>query len=153
MGNVSKASSNTAQKTKFSFSKCYEKMVFPKKLHWNMIFLILLGKISFFPQNMILLFRWKKKDDLSQKIDVIWCFLQMIWKDGLSKKITFEYDLFCNIWKDIISFFPKIWKWKMIFLKWYMEIWYFLYICINVTNMILLFCQKSKDNLLPKKYT
>ena len=32
---------NTARKTKFSFSKCSEKMVFPKQLHWNMIFLIL----------------------------------------------------------------------------------------------------------------
>ena len=27
-------------------------------------------------------------------------------------------------------------KWKMIFLRKYMEIWYFLFICINVTNMI-----------------
>ena len=35
-------------------------------------------------------------------------------------------------------------KWKMIFLKKYIKIWYYLYICINLTNMILPFCKKSK---------
>ena len=52
-----------------SFLKCSEKMVFPKKLHWNMIFLVVLfGKMIFlFPENMILFFRRKMKDDLSQK--------------------------------------------------------------------------------------
>ena len=80
----------------------------------------------------------------------IWCFLQTFWKDGLSKKIALEYDLFRNIWKDGISFFPKI---NFFFTrkmkddlsqkkKKVMEIWSFLYICINVTNMILPFCQK-----------
>ena len=51
------------------FFKCSEKMVFPKKLHWNMIFLVVLsGKMIFlFPENMILFFRRKMKDDLSQK--------------------------------------------------------------------------------------
>ena len=44
-------------------------------------------------------------------------------------------------------------KWKLIFIKKYMEIWYFLYICINVANMILPFCQKNKHNLVPKKST
>ena len=54
-------------KTIFSFSKYSEKIVFPKKLHWN-IFLILSGKMIFlFPENMILFFRRKRKDDLSQK--------------------------------------------------------------------------------------
>ena len=88
------------------------------------------------------------------------CFLQIFWKDGLSKKIALEYDLFCNIWKDGISFFPKI---NFFFTrtmkddlsqkkrKKIMEIWYFLYICINVINRILPFCQKRKDNLLPQK--
>ena len=32
--------------------------------------------------------------------------------------------------------FPLGGKWRMIFLKKYIEIWYFLYICISVTNMI-----------------
>ena len=60
---------HTAQKSIFSFSKCFEKMVFPKKSHWNMIFLVLSGKrIFLFPKNMILFFRHKRKDDLSQKI-------------------------------------------------------------------------------------
>ena len=59
---------NTAKKTKFFFSKCSEKMVFPIKLHWNMIQVVLSGKmILLFPENMILFFRRKKKDDLSQK--------------------------------------------------------------------------------------
>ena len=30
----------TARKTTFSFSTCSEKMVFQKKLHWNIIFLV-----------------------------------------------------------------------------------------------------------------
>ena len=58
----------TAQKTVFSFSKSFEKMVFPKNLHWTMIFLVLSGKMIFlFPKNMILFIRHKRKDDLSQK--------------------------------------------------------------------------------------
>ena len=49
--------------------KCSEKMVFPKKSHCNMIFVVVLpGKVIFlFPENMILFFRRKMKDDLSQK--------------------------------------------------------------------------------------
>ena len=51
------------------FFKCSEKMIFPKQSHWNMIFLVASSrKIIFFPENMILFFRWKMKDDLSQKI-------------------------------------------------------------------------------------
>ena len=94
-------------------------MVLPKKSRWNMIFLVLSGKMIFlFPENMILFFRHKRKDDLFQKKYLeIWYFLQMFWKDGLSKKFAPEHDLFCNIWKDGISFFQKIWyfffRWKM----------------------------------------
>ena len=56
----------TARKTIFSFSGRPEKMVFPKKLRWNMIFLVLSGKmISLFPQNMILHVGRKMKDGLS----------------------------------------------------------------------------------------
>ena len=44
-----------ARKTIVSFSRRPEKMVFPKKMRWNMIFLVLLGKIMFlFHENMIL---------------------------------------------------------------------------------------------------
>ena len=42
---------NTAGKTIFSFSGRPEKMVFPKMLRWNMIFLVLSGKMIFlFPK-------------------------------------------------------------------------------------------------------
>ena len=72
---------HTAQKTIFSFSKCFEKMVFPKISHWNMIFLVLSGKTIFlFPKNMILFFRHKRKDDLSQKIPGNIMFSSNVWK-------------------------------------------------------------------------
>ena len=58
----------TARKTIFSFSKFSEKMVFPTKSHWNMIFLVSSGKMIFlFPENMILFLGWKIKDGLSDK--------------------------------------------------------------------------------------
>ena len=45
-----------------------EKMIFQKKSHWNMIYLVFLRNITFlFPENMILFFRQKMEDDLSQK--------------------------------------------------------------------------------------
>ena len=77
--------------------ECPEKMVFPKKLRWNMIFLFLyyLERCYFFPKNIFFL-------------------------------------------------------WTEIFLKKYMEIWYFLYICINVTN-ILPFCIKNQRWSSPEK--
>ena len=55
----------TAWKTIFSFPKCFEKMVFSKKLHGNMIFLVLF----IFAENMIFFFERKVKDDLSQEIN------------------------------------------------------------------------------------
>ena len=127
-----------------------------------MIFLVSSGKIIFlFPENMILFFRRKMKDDLSQKKYMeIWYILQMFRKDGLSKKIALEYDLSYIMRKDGISFSRKYdifftdKKWKMIFLKKYMEVWCF---CMLVKvvflfpiNMKLPFCQKSKDDLIPK---
>ena len=51
---------------------------------------------------------------------------------SFEKKIAPKYDLSCIIGKDDISFFPKLGsytlhgKWKMIFLRKYTEIWYFL---------------------------
>ena len=67
---------------------------FQKKSHWNMVFLVLSGKMAFFPG---------------------------------------KYDIF-----------SLDGKWKMNFLKKYMDIWYFVYICINVTNMILHFWKKNQ---------
>ena len=81
----------TARKTIFSFSRPPEKMVFLKKSHWNMIFLVLSGKMIFlFPENMIsqadgkwtMTFSKKKK---KKKYTEIY-FLQMSWKVGLFKK-------------------------------------------------------------------
>ena len=86
----------TARKTTFSFSKCSEKMVFPKKLHRSMIFIASSGKMIFlFPENMILFFRQKRKDDLSQKN-------------------TWKYDPFFKCSEKI--FFPKKSHRNMIFL-------------------------------------
>ena len=128
------------------FFKCSEKMVFPKKSHGNMIFLVVLsGKMIFlFPENMILFFRRKMKDDLSQKKKKYiekWYFLEMPRKDGLSKKNGAWIWSFLYYLERLGFFFQKIYfsldgKWKMIFFKKYMEVWYFLCICKNVTNMI-----------------
>ena len=57
----------TARKTIFSFSKCFEKIVFPKKIALEYGLSCIIRKMVFFPENMILLFRRKMKDDLSQK--------------------------------------------------------------------------------------
>ena len=102
----------TARKTIFSSFKCSEKMVFPKKSHWNMIFLIVLsGQVIFlFPENMIFFFRRKKmKDDLSQKYTWKYdIFFKCPKKMVFPIKIALEYDLSCITWKDGI-FFLKIW--------------------------------------------
>ena len=62
-------------------------MVFPKNSRWDMIVLVLSGKIIFlFPENMILPpdRKWKMIF-LKKKHTEIWYFLQMFWKDGLFK--------------------------------------------------------------------
>ena len=96
----------TARKTIFSFSRRPEKMVFPKKLRWNMIFLVLSGKMIFlFPENMILHLRRKMKDDLSQKntrkYDI---FFKLSEKMLFTKRAVPAHDLSCIIWKDGIFF-------------------------------------------------
>ena len=89
-------------------------MIFPKKSRRNMIFLVLSGKIIFlFPENIILFFRQKMKDDLSQQIHGIWYFLQMPRKHGLSKKSRAGMWSFLYIWKDG-GFFSE----NMIFFLW-----------------------------------
>ena len=103
-----------ARKTIFSFSKCFEKMVFPKKSHWNIIFLVSLRNMIFlFLENMILFFRRKMKDDLPQK---------NTWKYDIffkcSKRLSFQKSR-TGIW----SFFCHQERWHFFFPK----IWYFLY--------------------------
>ena len=118
----------------FPFSRRPEKMVFPKKLCWNMIFLALLGKMIFlFPKNMMLYLRQKMKDDLSQK---------NTWKYDIffepSEKMVFPrrapptHDLSCIIWRDGIFFPENIF---FPFLRKYMEIWHFLCSRTGITSV------------------
>ena len=100
-----------------------------------MIFLASSGKMTFlFPKNIILFFWRKWKMIFLKKYIEIWYFLQMFWKDNISKKIALHYDLSCIIRKDDISLSRKYGifggKWKMVFLKKYMEIWYYLFLQI-----------------------
>ena len=88
----------------------------------------------------------------------------MMFSSNVLKKMVFPKNwqlnmIFFVISGNMVFLFPRKYdissldgKWKMILDQKYMEVWYFLYICINVTNMMLPFCQKNKDNLAPKKY-
>ena len=94
-----------------------------------MIFSVLSGKMIFiFPETIILFFRRKMKDDLSQtKYMKIWFFLQMFWKDDLSKKRSY---------------------WNMVFLVLLSRKMIFLF----PENIVLFFRRKMKDDL-PEKNT
>ena len=74
-----------------------------------MIFLVLSGNMMFlFPENIILFFRRKMKDDLSQEIHGILIFFSNTPKKwSFQKKIMLKYDLSCIIRKDDISFSRK----------------------------------------------
>ena len=135
--------SNIARKTKFYFSRRPEKMVFPKKSWWNMIFLVLSGKMIFlFSENMILPLdgKWKmifvKKN--TRKYDIFFkCSEKMVFSKEI---ITLGYDLYCIIWKDgIFSRKHDIssleGKWEASFSKKYMEIWNFMCTRTVVTNV------------------
>ena len=77
---------NNARKTMFSFSKCFENMVFPKKSHWSMIFLVLSGKMIFlFPENMILFLDTKRKMIFLKKIP-----RNMILSSGVLERWSFQ---------------------------------------------------------------
>ena len=92
---------------KYIFFKCPEKIIFSKKSHWNMIFLVVLfGNMKLlFPENMILFFRWKMKDDISQKNTWKYnIFFKCPKKMVFPKIIALEYDLYYIIWKDGIFF-------------------------------------------------
>ena len=121
-----------------------------------MIFLVALSRnmIFLFPENMVLFFRRKMKDGLSQKntwkYDI---FFKCLEKIVFPKKIALEYDLSCVIWKDSI-FSPE----NMIFLLWKENArWSFSRntwkydICINVTNMISPFGKKNQRWSSPEK--
>ena len=90
----------TARKTMFSFSICSEKMVFSKGFYWNMIFFVLSRKrIFLFHKNIILFFRQKMKDDLSQKNT---CKYGIFRKNAL-KRLSFRKKVDCNMIFLVIS--------------------------------------------------
>ena len=109
-----------------------------------MIFLVLSGKMIFlFPENIILFFRRKMKDDLSQK---------NTWKYDIffkcSEKMVFPKNIALNIiWKDYTFFTQKYdifsldEKWKMIFLQKYREMWFF---CIYVQMLQIRYYPSAK---------
>ena len=104
---------STARETTFSFCRRPEKMVFPKKLHWNFMYYqerwyFIFPEIWSYPLNEKKIS--KKTCDLKKKY--IWYFLQMFWKDCLFKKLRWNM-ISCIIWKDRI-FFPE----NVIFFLW-----------------------------------
>ena len=130
-------------------------MVFLKWLCWNMIFLVLSGKILPFLKNTILFFTRKMKDDLSKKIHG-----NMIFSSNALERWSFQKKSHWNMIFHRSYFFSRKYdifcldgKWKMAFLKKYMKTWYLQYICINVTNMILPFCKKKSKMIFSWKNT
>ena len=87
-----KMKDNLSQKNAWKydiFFKCSEKMVFPNKSHWNMIFLLSSGKTALlFPEKVIFFLR---------KENERWSFSKNTWK----------YDVFCMFGKNGISFSYK----------------------------------------------
>ena len=113
------------------------------------------------PEVLLLFFRHKRKDDLSQKntwkYDIFFKFCE---------KMVFPRNsrldvIFFVIYRKMVCLFSRKYyifslgrkRKKMIFIKKHMEIWYFLCICVGVTNTTLPSWQKNKDVLAPKKYT
>ena len=141
---------DTARKTIFSFSRRPEKMVFPKKSRWNMIFLVLLGKMIFLsPENMILPLRRKMKDDLSQKntrkYDI---FFKSSEKMVFWKRAAPEHDFPCIICKDGIfsrkhDIFFMGGKWERPFSR---NTWNYGIFCVHVQVL-----QTCRHAPLPKK--
>ena len=121
---------STARETTFSFCRRPEKMVFPKKLHWNFMYYqerwyFIFPEIWSYPLNEKKIS--KKTCDLKKKY--IWYFLQMFWKDCLFKKLRWNMISYI-IWKDRIFFswkrdiFPLDGRRKKVLLKKYMEVRY-----------------------------
>ena len=134
-------SSTNARKTIFSFSKCFEKMVFRKKLHWTLWSLhydlscIIRKDDIYFSRKYILFFRHKRKDDLPQKNT---CKYDIFFK--CSEKIVFPRNPHLNTIIFVTSgkmvflvsrkydIFSLVGKWKkMIFIK---ERWKYGIFCI-----------------------
>ena len=150
------------EKPYFLFPNVLKRWSFRKKSYRNMIFLVLSGKVIFlFPENMILFFRHKRKDDLSQKntwkYDIFFkCSEMMVFpKNSCLNMIFFVISgkmvfLFSRKY-DNFSLGGK-WK-KMIFIKKRVGIWYFLYICVGVAAWHCPTGKKTKMLLRVKKCT
>ena len=97
---------STVQKTILSIYRRPENMLFPKKSRWNMIFLVLSEKIIFlFPENMILHFKRKIKDDFSQKnIRKYDISFKLYEKMVFSKMAMLGRDISYIMWKESIFF-------------------------------------------------
>ena len=113
--------------------------------------------IFLFPENMILFFKRKIKDDLSQKKKKKKKKIHgnMIFSSNATKSWSFRKKsrwnmIFLVLSGKVVLFLQKIWyifldgKWKMIFLKKDIENDIFCIICINITNMILPFFKKNQ---------
>ena len=93
-----------------SFSRRPERMVFRKKLDWNMIFLVLFGKIMFiFLENMILTFDRKWKVIFFKKIQ-----RNIVFSSGLPQRRSFQKGprrdvIFLVLSGKIVFFFRKTW--------------------------------------------
>ena len=128
-------------------------MVFPKKLHWNMIFPVLTGKIFLFLENMILFFRRKMKNDLFHKRKKK---ENMIFSANVLKKWSSQNNC-TGIWSFLCHqerwyfFFPKIWYYSSLDRKWKINLFQKkIHGNIFPLYMISLFCQESTDGLFSK---
>ena len=115
------------------FFKCSENLVFSKNCIEIWSFSYYLEKLYFFfPKTWSYSLEAKWKMNFLKKMNVNIIFSANVLKRWSFQKTVLEYGLFCIIRKDDI--FPKIWsysidgRWKVIFIKRYIEIWYFLYI-------------------------
>ena len=92
-----------ARKTIFSFSRRPEKMIFPKKLRWNLTFLLLRGNMTFFfPENMISAPGGKWKMIFLKKIHGNMIFSPKRWS---FQKGTWSFLYY----PKRLYFFPKTW--------------------------------------------
>ena len=104
----------TAQKTIFSFSIRPEKMVFPKKLRWDLIFLLLSGNMIFiFPRDMILPLGGKWKMIFLKKIHGDMIFSSNVPKRWPFQKGTWSFLYYIHCMKNNI--FVKLLNVNIIF--------------------------------------
>ena len=90
-------------KTIFLFPKYYEKMVYQKKLPWNMIFLLLSRKMIFSRKYDLVLWTENGRSSLSKDTTEDYIFCKCSEKMNF-QKTALECDLSCIIRKDDIFF-------------------------------------------------